>query len=62
MHAALLSHEMNEISPFVTKRMDPESTKLSEISQRKILYDFICMWNLKTLNSKKQNRMVVARG
>ena len=39
----------NEILPFVTTWMDPEGTMLSEISQRerKILYVFTCMWNLK---------------
>ena len=43
----LLSHKNNEILSFVTTPMDLEAIMLSGISQRQILCDFTCMWNLK---------------
>ena len=43
----LLSHKKNEILPFAATWMDLESIMLSEISQRKKMYDITCMWNLK---------------
>ena len=43
----LLSHKNNEILSFVITPMDLEAIMLSEISQRQILCDFTCMWNLK---------------
>ena len=41
--------EKNEIWPFVTTWVVLEGIMLSEISQteRQILYDFTCVWNLK---------------
>lgn len=39
-----------EILPFVTTWMDLEPITLSELSQRKVLYDIAYMWNLKKLN------------
>ena len=42
--------------------MNLESIMLSEISlteKRQILYDITYMWNLKKLNSEKQERRVV---
>ena len=39
----LVSHEKNEIMPFAMTRMDLEIVKLSEVSQRKILYDITYM-------------------
>ena len=50
----------NETLPFAATWTDPESTMLSEISQRKtqILYDLSYMWNLKNklvnITKKKQ--------
>ena len=43
----LLSHKRNEISLFVTSWGDLEGIILSEISQRKIPYNFTYMWYLK---------------
>lgn len=39
-----------EILPFVTTWMDLEPITLSELSQRKVLYDIAYIWNLKKLN------------
>ena len=48
----IISHKKkNEVLPFVTTWMDPESIMLSEISQR-----FTYMWNLKTKQSKKKKK------
>ena len=43
----LLSHEKNEILPFVTMWMVLDSVILSEVSQRKTLYVITYMRNLK---------------
>ena len=40
----------NEILPFAAAWMDLEGITLSEIRQRKILYDITYMWNLKKYN------------
>ena len=47
-----------KISPFVTTCIDLESTIVSE-KARQILYNFICMWNLKnkTNGQAKQNKI-----
>ena len=37
----------NEILPFSITWMELEGIMLSEISQRKISYDFVHMWNLR---------------
>ena len=37
----------NEVMPFAATWMDLEIIILSEVSQRQILYDITCMWNLK---------------
>ena len=37
----------NDMMPFAATWMDLEITTLSEVSQRQISYDTICMWNLK---------------
>ena len=53
----IISHKKkNEVLPFVTTWMDPESIMLSEISQR-----FTYMWNLKTKQSKKKKKKKVHR-
>ena len=36
--------------------MDLKGIMVSEISQRKIPYDFIYMWNLKTTNEKTEQK------
>ena len=45
----LLSHQKNEIMPFVATWMDLKIIILSEVSQKEkdILYDATYMWNLK---------------
>ena len=42
----------NEIMPFAATGMDLEITILSEVRQRQISYDIICMWNLKNDTNK----------
>ena len=46
----------NEILPFATTCLGPESIMLSEISQRQIQYDFTPMWNLRNKTSKQRRR------
>ena len=45
----------NEILSFATTWVDLDSITLSKISQRErhILYDFICMWNLKNKTNEQ---------
>ena len=42
----------NEIMPFAATGMDLEITILSEVRQRQISYDIICIWNLKNDTNK----------
>ena len=42
-----LTVKNNEIMPFATTWMELEDIMLSEISQRKLSYDFTLMWNLR---------------
>ena len=56
-----------KILQFVTTQMDFEGIMLSEITETQkdkyqILYDLTYMQNLKKGNTRKQNRVVVARG
>ena len=46
----LLSHKKNETLLFAATWLDLEIIILGEVSQRKILYDITCMWNLKNYN------------
>ena len=45
----------NEILSFATTWVDLDSITLSKISQRErhILYDFICMWNLRNKTNEQ---------
>ena len=43
----LLSHKKNEILSFAIAWIDLEIIILSEVSQRQILHDITCLWNLK---------------
>ena len=43
----LLSHKKNEILSFAIAWIELEIIILSEVSQRQILYDTTCLWNLK---------------
>ena len=43
----LLSHKKSEIMPFAATWMNLEIIKLSDVSQRQILYDITHIWNLK---------------
>ena len=36
--------------------LDPEGSRLSEVSQRPRPYDFTCMWNLKNQTNEQQNK------
>ena len=70
----LLSHQKNEIMPFVATWMDLKIIILSEVSQKEkdILYDATYMWNLKCdtnepiykteTDSQAEIRLVVAKG
>ena len=55
-----------EIFPFATAWTDLEDIMPTEISQRKIPYDFTYMWNLKNKTNKietdTENRLMIARG
>ena len=42
--------------PFATTWVDPECIILSEASQRQILYDMTCMWNLKIIQMNLYTR------
>ena len=46
-HWYISQSQKNYILPFATTRIDMEASKLSEISQRQILYAMTYMWNLK---------------
>ena len=46
----------NEILPFATMWMELECIMLSKISQRKIPYDFIHMWNLRNRTDEHMGR------
>ena len=43
----LLSHKKNEILSFAIAWIGLEIITLSEVSQRQILHDLTCLWNLK---------------
>ena len=46
----------NEILPFATMWMELEGIMLSEISQRKISYDFTHKWNLRNATYEHRRR------
>ena len=56
LHCGILfSHKKKEILLFATTWMDLEGTMLHEVSdgERRIPYDFTCMWNLKQWTEKQ---------
>ena len=52
----LLGNQNNEFLPFATMWMELECIMLSEISQRKISYDFTHMWNLRNTTDEHRGR------
>ena len=57
-HGFLLSHKRNEIMPFAATSEDLEIFVLSEVSQRKRLYECISMWKKE---KEKQDRNELAK-